>query len=35
MAKMFKQMGKGGLARNMMRGGMSAMGMGGKQRFGR
>src|SRR5580700_798463 len=35
MAKMFKQMGKGGLARNMMRGGMGAMGMGGKQRFGR
>jgi signal recognition particle subunit SRP54 len=35
MAKMFKQMGKGGLARNMMRGGMGAMGMGGRQRFGR
>jgi signal recognition particle subunit SRP54 len=35
MAKMFKQMGKGGLARNMMRGGLGAMGMGGKQRFGR
>src|SRR5580658_1736976 len=35
MAKMFKQMGKGGLARNMMRGGMGAIGMGGKQRFGR
>jgi len=35
MAKMFKQMGKGGLARNMMRGGMGAMGMGGKQKFGR
>jgi signal recognition particle subunit SRP54 len=35
MAKMFKQMGKGGMARNMMRGGMGAMGMGGKQRFGR
>jgi signal recognition particle subunit SRP54 len=35
MAKMFKQMGKGGLARNMMRGGMGAMGMGAKQRFGR
>src|SRR6202142_4100183 len=33
MAKMFKQMGKGGLARNMMRGGMG--GMGSKQRFGR
>src|ERR1017187_5838785 len=35
MAKMFKQMGKGGLARNMMRGGLGAMGMGRKQRFGR
>jgi signal recognition particle subunit SRP54 len=35
MAKIFKQMGKGGLARNMMRGGMGAMGMGGKQKFGR
>jgi signal recognition particle subunit SRP54 len=35
MAKMFKQMGKGGLARNMMRGGLSAMGMNPKQRFGR
>jgi signal recognition particle subunit SRP54 len=35
MAKMFKQMGSGGLARNMMRGGLGAMGMGGKQRFGR
>jgi signal recognition particle subunit SRP54 len=35
MAKMFKQMGKGGLARNMMRGGMGAMGMGAKQKFGR
>jgi signal recognition particle subunit SRP54 len=35
MAKMFKQMGKGGLARNMMRGGMAGMGMGQKQRFGR
>src|ERR1039458_9803595 len=34
MAKMFKQMGKGGLAKNMMRGGMGAMGMG-KQKFGR
>ena len=33
MAKVFKQMGKGGLARNMMRGGMA--GLGGKQRFGR
>jgi len=35
MAKMFKQMGKGGLARNMMRGGLGAMGMANKQRFGR
>ena len=35
MAKMFKQMGKGGLARNMMRGGLSGIGLGGKQRFGR
>jgi signal recognition particle subunit SRP54 len=35
MAKMFKQMGKGGLAAKMMRGGMGAMGLGGKQRFGR
>ena len=33
MAKMFKQMGKGGLARQMMRGGMS--GLGGRQKFGR
>jgi signal recognition particle subunit SRP54 len=35
MAKMFKQMGKGGLAAKMMRGGLGAMGMGQKQRFGR
>jgi signal recognition particle subunit SRP54 len=35
MAKMFKQMGKGGMASKMMRGGLGAMGMGGKQRFGR
>jgi signal recognition particle subunit SRP54 len=35
MAKMFKQMGKGGLARQMMRGGMGGLGMGAKQRFGR
>jgi signal recognition particle subunit SRP54 len=35
MAKMFKQLGKGGLARNMMRGGLSGMGLGAKQRFGR
>ena len=33
MAKMFKSMGKGGLARNMMRGGMGALSP--KQRFGR
>ncbi len=35
MAKMFKQMGKGGLARQMMRGGLGGLGMGAKQRFGR
>jgi signal recognition particle subunit SRP54 len=35
MARMFKQMGKGGLARQMMRGGMAGLGMGAKQRFGR
>ncbi|WP_058189775.1 signal recognition particle protein [Terracidiphilus gabretensis] len=34
MSKMFKQMGKGGLAKQMMRGGMSSM-MGGRQKFGR
>ena len=34
MSKMFKQMGKGGLAKNMMRGGMAGL-MGGKQKFGR
>ncbi len=34
MSKMFKQMGKGGMARQMMRGGMAGM-MGGKQKFGR
>jgi signal recognition particle subunit SRP54 len=34
MAKMFKSMGKGGLARQMMRGGMGSLGMG-KQKFGR
>ena len=33
MAKMFKQMGKGGMAAKMMRGGLGAMG--GKQKFGR
>src|SRR5450631_3263572 len=35
MSKMFKQMGKGGLGAKMMRGGMGALGMGAKQRFGR
>ena len=35
MAKMFKQVGRGGLAKSMMRGGLSGMGMGSKQRFGR
>jgi len=35
MAKMFKQMGRFGMAKSMMRGGMGAMGIGGKQRFGR
>ena len=35
MARMFKQMGKGGLGSKMMRGGLGAMGMGRKQRFGR
>ncbi len=34
MAKMFKQVGKGGLARSMMRGGLAGMGLG-RQRFGR
>ena len=34
MSKMFKQFGKGGLAKNMMRGGMGALGMG-RQKFGR
>jgi signal recognition particle subunit SRP54 len=34
MAKMFKSMGKGGMMKNMMRGGLAGMGMG-KQRFGR
>src|SRR5208283_4129525 len=33
MAKMFRQVGKGGLAKSMMRGGLA--GMGNKQRFGR
>jgi len=35
MAKMFKQMGKGGLMKNMMRGGLGGLGLGGKQKFGR
>src|SRR5579862_5638936 len=35
MSKVFKQMGRGGLARQMMRGGLSGMGLGGKQKFGR
>ncbi len=35
MSKMFKQMGKGGLAKAMMRGGLSGMGLGGRQKFGR
>jgi len=34
MSKMFKQFGKGGLGKNLMRGGMGALGMG-RQRFGR
>jgi len=34
MSKMFKQMGKGGLAKQMLRGGMSGL-MGNKQKFGR
>src|SRR6266702_939259 len=35
MSKMFKQMGKGGLGAKMMRGGMGALGLGGRQKFGR
>ena len=35
MSKMFKQMGKGGLAKSMMRGGLSGLGLGGRQKFGR
>ena len=35
MSKMFKQMGKGGLAKQMMRGGMGSLGLGGRQKFGR
>jgi signal recognition particle subunit SRP54 len=34
MAKMFKQIGRGGLAKSMMRGGLAGMGLG-KQRFGK
>jgi signal recognition particle subunit SRP54 len=35
MSKVFKQMGKGGLGAKMMRGGLGALGMGGRRRFGR
>src|SRR5580698_1265757 len=35
MSKMFKQMGKGGLAKQMMRGGLGGLGLGGRQKFGR
>jgi signal recognition particle subunit SRP54 len=35
MAKMFKQMGRGGMAKQMLRGGLSGLGMGGRQKFGR
>jgi signal recognition particle subunit SRP54 len=35
MSKMFKQFGKGGLAKNMMRGGLAGMGGMSKQKFGR
>src|SRR3954467_3432883 len=35
MSKMFKQMGKGGLAKQMMRGGLGSLGLGGRQKFGR
>ncbi len=35
MSKMFKQMGKGGLAKQMMPRGMGALGMGSRQKFGR
>ena len=35
MSKMFKQMGKGGLPKQRTRGGLSGMGLGAKQRFGR
>ena len=35
MAKMFKQVGRGGLAKSMMRGGLASMGLGARQKFGR
>ncbi|HEX4320336.1 MAG TPA: signal recognition particle protein [Acidobacteriaceae bacterium] len=35
MSKMFKQFGKGGMAKSMMRGGLAGMGGMGKQKFGR
>jgi hypothetical protein len=35
MAKMFKQMGRGGLGKAMLRGGLGGLGLGGRQRFGR
>jgi signal recognition particle subunit SRP54 len=35
MAKMFKQMGRGGLAKSMLRGGLGGLGLGGRQKFGR
>ena len=35
MSKVFKQMGKGGLAKQMMRGGLGGLGLGGRQKFGR
>ena len=35
MNKLFKQMGKGGLAKQLMRGGLGGLGLGGRQKFGR
>jgi signal recognition particle subunit SRP54 len=35
MAKMFKQMGRGGLGKAMLRGGLGGLGLGSRQRFGR
>ncbi|WP_420236492.1 signal recognition particle protein [Telmatobacter bradus] len=35
MNKLFKQMGKGGMAKQMMRGGLGGLGLGGRQKFGR